>query len=182
MELLEIEFLQRTSMKRWVNANLKQANEEYKKPDKKIKYYGRRKGFIVAKLQYNGINDYVLINPETDLIIGVVSTWPTAGQRAQQVQVSAIDPAFTGKGLAMILYDTILVKDHKILRSGSQQTSAGSAMWKKLIKNPNYTVWVQNPSGTIRGHVEVENDEISSDLPLYSETHRFNMYAIKRRR
>ena len=181
MELHEIELLKKRSMQRWVNTNLKLANEEWQKGEN-VKLFGKRRGFIVARLFYEGINDYVLVDPKTNQVISTVSTWPSAGQRAQQVQVAATDPAYLGQNLVMLLYDTILVKDNKILRSGSQQTKWGSSVWRRLIKNPNYTVWVQNPSGTVRGHVEVEDNEIVSDLPLYSSSHRYNMYAVKRRR
>jgi len=71
--------------------------------------------------------------------------------------------------MSAFIYDTVL-KDEIILVSGEMQNIRARAIWVKLVKHPNYTVWAQDLMDLSRKEmVDVENDELVCSLKLYND-------------
>lgn len=92
------------------------------------------------------------------------------GWKAWEVTQVWTFPEHRGKGHAEMLYKAAVNSDRLLLASGNLHTQYSQALWRSFIRRRLFNIWAQdfkNLSST--SLVDVEDDELQCDLPIYIE-------------
>lgn len=80
-----------------------------------------------------------------------------------------VSPESRGKGIATILYDSIL-KDGKIIMSGYSHNQKSRRLWMNIVQNPKYTVWAHDIVDLNRyADVQVVDGTFACELKIYED-------------
>lgn len=110
-------------------------------------------------------------------IAGYVDLGPVKhGWRAQHVEFAFLRKDLRGKGLGKMLYDAMLVAGGEILAAGETQSCDSRRLWLSIIRNKDYTCWVDNDLGQARIVEHLDPEELSqlTETELKDENKRIH--------
>lgn len=88
---------------------------------------------------------------------------------ALETNIMYVNPEARGKGIATILYDSVL-KDGVILISGGSHNVKSRRLWMKMVQTPQYVTWAHDLLDLDRfADIAIEDDTFQCSLKIYQD-------------